>query len=83
MKKLELEKNRLDLSYKRNLQLLNATLLVGAGSFITYLAGLILNQNKGFEYTLILSIIIILTYIIYQKINNRLKEISARIKDLC
>lgn len=37
MNKIKIEKNRLDLSYQRNLQLLNIVLLIGTGSFVSYL----------------------------------------------
>ncbi len=38
MNKQEIEKNRLDLAYKRNLQLMNTTLLLGLGTLISYFA---------------------------------------------
>jgi len=64
------------------LQLLNTILIVGAGSFITYLAGLILNQDRMFQYTLILIIIGAITLIFYNNINENLKDISNKIKEL-
>ena len=80
MNKLELEKNRLDLAYKRNLQLLNVILIIGAGSFVAYFAGLILNPEKIYQHSVILFVIGILTYILYLKINDVLKEVSNKIK---
>lgn len=65
MDKKELEKNVFDLAYQRNLNLLNAILLVGAGSFVAYLAALILDFTKIFEYTLLLIIIGSMTYYFY------------------
>lgn len=82
MKKSDLEKNRLDLAYNRNLQIMNVVLIVGAGSFIVYLAGLILNGEKVLEYSVILAILGIITFILYNKIDDNLKFISYKIKDL-
>lgn len=82
MKRIELEKNRLDLSYQRNLQLLNITLLVGAGSFITYLVSLVLDISKAFQYTTILIILGAVTIILYRNINDTLRKISNEINDL-
>lgn len=82
MNRIELEKNRLDLAYSRYLQLLNTVLLLGAGSFITYLVALILDMSKIFQYTLILVIIFFLTLIFYRKIDFILKKISEDIREL-
>jgi len=82
MNKTELEKNRLDLSYKRNLQIINATLLLGVGSIITFIAALLLNRKSLTEYSIIISVLIILTYIFYKKTDKNLKQISEKIKKL-
>ncbi len=82
MKKIELDKNRLDLAYQRNLQLLNAILLLGAGSFITYSVALILDITKSFQYTIILIIISFIFILLYRKISDNLKKISNGIKKL-
>ncbi len=82
MNKLEIEKNRLDLAYKRNLQLLNAILVIGIGSFVVYLAGFLFNPDKVFEYTILLFIVGGLTLIFYLNVNNNLKNISDRIGKL-
>ena len=78
----EIEKNILDLAYKRHLQLLNVILIIGAGTFVAYLAGFVLNQDKILQYTTLLIIIGVITYFLYNKIDDRLKEISAKIKKL-
>lgn len=84
MNKKEIEKNRLDLSYQRNLQLLNAVLLLGLGTAISYFISIIINpvQERIFQYTIIGFIIGIITYIIYKRINKNLKNISSEIKKL-
>ncbi len=82
MNKLEISKNRLDLSYRRNLQLLNIILLIGSGSFITYLVALILDFSKLLQYTFILALLGIITFILYKKIDKNLKNISERIDKL-
>ena len=80
--KSEIEKNRLDLAYQRNLQLLNTALLIGSGSFVTYLVALILDISKAFQYTIILVILAMVTYIFYNRVNDNLKKISESIKKL-
>lgn len=82
MNKIDLDKNRLDLSYKRNLQLLNSILIIGAGSIVIYFAGLILDSDKIFEYSVILLIVSVLTIYFYNRINQNLKHISEHIRDL-
>lgn len=78
----EIEKNRLDLSYQRNLQLLNVILILGAGSFITYLAALTLDLSNFFPYTLILFVIFFTTFILYRKVDSTLRNISHEIRSL-
>lgn len=80
--KIEIQKNRLDLAYQRNLQLLNVIFIIGAGSFVMYLAGLILDFSKLFNCTLILIMLFFITFILYNHIDNKLKEISLEIKKL-
>ena len=82
MNKLEISKNRLDLSYRRNLQLLNIILLIGSGSFITYLVAFILDFSKLYEYTIVLTLLVIMTFILYKRIDGNLKNISERIGQL-
>ena len=78
MDKIELEKNRLDLAYKRNLQLLNVVLIVGLSSFIAYLAAFLLNPEKIRIYTILLLGIAFITYALYYSINKNLKNISNK-----
>jgi len=82
MVKCVIEKNVLDLSYKRNLQLLNAILIIGAGSFITFLAGVFLSPEKIYSYSVLLAIIGIITFVFYKRVDNNLKDISNKIRGL-
>jgi len=82
MDKIELEKNRLDLSYKRNLQLLNVMLIVGLGSFVAYLAAFLLNPEKIKSHTILLFGIAFITYAMYYSIDRNLRNISNKIKSL-
>lgn len=82
MNKIDLEKNVLDLSYRRNLQLINIILILGVGTFFAYIGALILNPGKYFIYTFLIIIIGVLTYIFYQRVDDLLKEISNKIKNL-
>ena len=82
MDKISLEKNRLDLAYKRNLQILNALLLIGFGSLVAYFAGIFLNPSKRFQYTILFILIGVITYTSYLNINSALRKISNKIKEL-
>ena len=82
MEKSDLEKNVLDLSYKRNLQLLNIFLISGIGAIFASVGALILNPEKVFAYVFAIILISTITYIIYAYIDERLKIISGRIKNL-
>ena len=80
--KVQIRKNILDLSYKRNLQLINIILILGGGSAIASFTGLILNLDKIFQYSVVLFVVIAITYVFYFKVNNRLKDIVVKIKEL-
>ena len=77
-----LEKNVLDLAYQRNLHLLNAILFIGVGTIISYFAAIIVNPEKIYEYSVPGSIVIIITYILYSRVNKNLKDISEKINNL-
>jgi len=57
-------------------------ILIGAGSFVTYLVALVLDFSKLSKYTFILTIIALITFIFYRNIDRNLREISERIRDL-
>lgn len=82
MNRLAIKKNILDLSYKRNLQLINAILILGGGSIIASFTGLILNLAKAFQYSVILFLVSIATFTSYKLINKKLKSISLQIDKL-
>lgn len=82
MGKVELEKNVFDLAYKRNLQLLNIVLILGIGYIFTYIGALILNPEKILVYTFVLILLGAITVVFYKKINENLKKISNKIKNL-
>ncbi|MEK6926577.1 MAG: hypothetical protein AABW50_04840 [Nanoarchaeota archaeon] len=82
MVKFYLEKNVLDLSYKRNLQLLNIFLITGLGTLFAFVGAWILNPERILVYTFVIILVGSVTYIIYQNVDERLKEISQKIRDL-
>ncbi len=82
MNKIDLEKNVLDLSYKRYLQLLNIILITGFGALFAYVGALILNPERVMVYTFVIILGVVIIYIIYQNIGERLKGISNKIKNL-
>ncbi len=78
----EIKKNRLDLAYQRQLHLLNFILIIGAGSIISLIIGLILNIEKWFNYSIAFVIISIITFTVYSKVDSNLKGISHKIEEL-
>jgi len=82
MDRIELKKNVLDLSYKRNLQILNIVLISGIGAIFAYIGALILTPVKVFSYTFVMLIIGLIMIILYNNLNNNLKDISNRIRNL-
>ena len=78
----QLQKNRLDLAYNRQLQYLNFILLLGFGSIISLFIGLILSPERWFNYALAFVIIGIITLIIHNNIDQNLRKISAEIRKL-
>ncbi len=82
MKSTHLEKNRLDLEYQKNLQYLNAVLIIGAGSLVAYLAALILNLEKWMPYTLLVILITGITILGFVTVNKNLEKISSSIRNL-
>jgi len=82
MNKSDIEKNVLDLSYNRNLQLLNIVLISGLGALFAFAGAWILNPERILVYTFAIIILSSITYILYQNIDEKLKEISLKIKSL-
>jgi len=80
--KLDLEKNILNLSYRRNLQLLNIVLILGVGTVLAYAGSIILNPEKILSYTFATILVGAITYILYRNIDSNLNNISIKIKNL-
>lgn len=78
----KIKKNRLDLAYQRQLHLLNFILIIGAGSIISLIVGLILNIEKWFNYSIAFIIVGTLTFILYSRVDENLKGISLKISKL-
>lgn len=82
MRKTNLEKNCLDLEYQKNLQFLNAILIISAGSIVAYFSSLVLDISKWPSYSIIILSIFSIGYITYSKTNKNLEKISLQIKNL-
>ena len=79
----QFEKNRLDLAYQRQLQYLNAILILGTLGILSFLGSIFIWDQKYLSFCFILLIIcIIIAYFGHNKINKNLKGISNQIKDL-
>ena len=78
----KIEKNRLDLAYQRQLCFLSFVLTIGIGSVISLTIGVIFNPDNWFKYAILFVVISGLVYTFYYKIDEKLKEISLKIKKL-
>jgi len=77
-----LEKNRLDLAYQRQLVYLNSILTFITIGLLSFFGTFIWNKNYVIYGFLILVIIFIISYVLYSRIDKSLKEISEKIKDI-
>lgn len=82
MSKINLEKNCLDLEYQKNLQFLNAILIIGTGSIVAYFSSLVLDISKWSSYSIIILSILTIGYLTYSKTNKNLEKITSEIKNL-
>ena len=82
MNKKELEKNVLDLAYRKQLNYLNAVLAVGTIGILSFIGTFIWNKESlklGFILT---TAVILLCYAAYKKLDKNMKEISNKIRKL-
>jgi len=82
MDKKELEKNILDLEYKKQLQLLNTSLISGTTGLIPLLISFVWYPDRiliGLSLTFFMGS---LSYIWYKNTTENLKEISEKIRKL-
>ena len=82
MTKLQLHKNRLDLAYHRQLQLLNAILILLTTGLLSFLAAFVWKPElllKGFLLVIVIAFFSILSYI---RVNANLRKISEEIMAL-
>lgn len=82
MMKDDIEKNTLDLSYKRNLQLLNAVLIIGGSTLVASFVSLILAVDRLLEYSILFTTIGIITFVLYNSIDSTLRDISLQIRNI-
>ena len=82
MDKKEIEKNRLDLAYRRQLHFLNFILLIGVGSIISLVISLVVNFENWFRYAIAFVVVAVITFIIYNRIDENLQKISNKIQKL-
>lgn len=78
----EFEKNRLDLAYQRQLYYLNGVIALGTIGAVTFLGTFIWNKDYLLIGLIIVTIFIIIAYYLHNKIDQNLKAISNKIKDL-
>ena len=84
MNKKEIEKNRLDLAYKKQLQILSNTMILGTITLVPVFISIILGETpeKRIIGLVIVAAIASIAYINYKNTDNKLKEISNKLKRL-
>lgn len=81
--KKEIKKNKLDLEYHKNTQILNAVLIfltTGLLGFIGSFVFLLEEKNKLFLGISLSVFILIVGYVIYRKTNKKLEEILEEVE---
>ena len=77
-----IKKNRLDLAYKRQLTLLNATLLFGTTGLLSFISTFLWNRDYLIYGLLLSTVISVVSYVFFIKINKTLRNISDEIEKL-
>ena len=78
----DLEKNRLDLAYHRQLSYLNAVLTFATIGLLSFIGTFLWNKDYLVYGFLIVIITSLISYYLYIKVNNNLRGISNEIKKL-
>jgi len=76
------DKNRLDLAYKRQLTHLNIALILGTLGLLSFIGTFIWNRDYLWEGLFFTTIILLISLFWYRKIDESLKTISNKIKNL-
>ncbi|HLC55305.1 MAG TPA: hypothetical protein VJJ75_02095 [Candidatus Nanoarchaeia archaeon] len=82
MKKTEIEKNCLDLEYKKQLQIMNAVIILATTGIISFIGTFIWNKDLLLLGAAISFAILVVCRIIYANINRKLQEIAESIRSL-
>jgi len=84
MKKKEIKKNKLDLEFHKNTQILNAVFIFLTTGILGFVGSFIfLEENNKILLGAGLSVVIlVIGYWLYKKINKRLREILDKIENL-
>ena len=77
-----LEKNRLDLAYRRQLHYLNAILLLATAGVLSFIGTFIWQKELFLQGIMLTIFIFLVVYFLHKKIDKNLELISCKIKDL-
>ncbi len=80
--KKELEKNRLDLAYQRQLNYLNIILLLGTIGILSFISTFIWKREVLLQGFVMSFLILIIVYFLHKKVDKSLKSISNKIGNL-
>ena len=81
-KNQQLKKNKLDLEYHKYSQLLNGVFIFATTGFIAFLGSFIWLKERLFIGLIISVFILILSYIFYKKIDDKLKDVCDKITSI-
>ncbi|MBS3154908.1 hypothetical protein J4404_00225 [Candidatus Woesearchaeota archaeon] len=82
MDKKDIKKNILDLEYKKYLQMLNISLILGTTGLIPFLISFVWYKDRVIFGLSITAAIMALAYIWYKITEEKLEEISKKIEEL-
>ncbi len=82
MKKIEIEKNCLDLEYKRQLQIMNALIILMTTGAVTFIGTFIWKRDLLLMGSFLTMGILMICFFTYQRVNNNLQEITEAIQRL-
>ena len=81
-RKIQIEKNVLDLEYHRQSQLINAIVIFGTTGLISFIGTFIWKRELLFQGALIAAFVVAVCFLSYRNLDNNLKKISEKLENL-
>ncbi len=82
MERQHIEKNRLDLAYHRQLQILNGVIILGTTGLISFIGTFVWKPELILQGMLLTAFIAFISLMVYFNVDNRLRSISEELGQL-